>query len=116
MNTVDEYISGFPLEVQEKLISIRNIVKDEAPDAEETIRQTVPTYVVGGKWLVHFAGAKKHVAIYLASSSIEAFADRLSDYKTLKGTIQFPLSKSLPLELIRDIVRFRTDEMKGDIK
>lgn len=110
MNEVDTYISGFPTEVQERLKVIRDIVKEFAPMATERICMRMPTFDLNGKWLVHFAGFEKHIGFYPQPEGITAFKDKLVDYKTSKGTIQFPLNKPLPIDLIREIVKFRVEQ------
>lgn len=109
MNEVDIYIQQFPIEVQEKLISIRSIILELAPEATERICMRMPTYDLNGKWLVHFAGFKKHIGFYPQPEGINNFKDSLIDYKTSKGSVQFPLNKPLPLDLIREIIKFRVD-------
>ncbi|MDR0795810.1 MAG: DUF1801 domain-containing protein [Tannerella sp.] len=64
MNEVDKYISGFPAAVQERLIEIRNIILEIAPQVTERICMRMPTYDLNGKWLVHFAGFEKHIGFY----------------------------------------------------
>lgn len=108
---VDEYISMFPNEVQKKLNEIRETIRKAAPEAEETINYQIPTYKLNGN-LVHFAGFKKHIGFYPAPSGIEKFKDELTMYKGAKGSIQFPLDKPLPLDLIKRIVKFRVQENK----
>ena len=110
MNEVNAYIKGFPVEVQERLTAIRNIILELAPQATERICMRMPTYDFNGKWLVHFAGFEKHIGFYPQPEGIKAFKEKLTNYKTSKGTVQFPLGKPLPLDLIREIVRFRVDE------
>ena len=110
MNEVDKYISAFPAEVQERLQEIRNIITEVAPQATERICIRMPTYDLNGKWLVHFAGFEKHICFYPQPTGIVAFKEKLTNYKTSKGTVQFPLNKPLPTDLIREIVRFRVDE------
>lgn len=106
---VDEYISGQTPEVQEKLESIRNAIFETAPDAKEKISYGMPAYDFNGI-LVYYAAYKNHIGFYPASNGIEYFKDKIKDYKTSKGTIQFPLTESIPLELIREIVSFRLSE------
>ena len=60
--------------------------------------------------LVYFAAFKNHIGFYPTASGVEAFKDRLTEYKTSKGAIQFPLNQPLPLNLIREIVVFRVKE------
>lgn len=109
MNEVDTYINGFSGEVKDRLLVIRNIVRELAPDATERICMRMPTYDLNGKWLVHFAGFEKHIGFYPQPEGITAFSDKLAGYKTSKGTIQLPLNKPLPVDLIREIVKYRVD-------
>lgn len=106
---VDEYIAGFPPEVKAKLQTMRELIREIAPQAEEKISYKMPTYVLHGN-LVHFAGYAKHIGFYPAPSGIEAFKQELSAYKGAKGSVQFPLDQPLPEALIRRIVAFRVKE------
>lgn len=107
--TIDEYITGFPREVQAILEKIRATIQAAAPDAEETISYRMPTFTLSGN-LVHFAAFKKHIGFYPAPSGIAKFKKELSAYKGAKGSVQFPLDKPIPLGLIRKIVKFRVKE------
>ena len=107
--SIDTYISTFPDDVQVLLKSIRETVHKAAPDAEETIKYGIPTFVFHGN-LVHFGGYKNHIGFYPAPSGIEAFKKELSQYKSAKGSVQFPIDKPLPLSLIAKIVTFRVKE------
>jgi uncharacterized protein YdhG (YjbR/CyaY superfamily) len=107
--TIDEYIAGFPKDVQEILAKIRMTIRDAAPDAEEAIKYQIPTYILNGN-LVHFGAYKTHIGFYPAPSGIEAFRDELSGYDGAKGTIRFPLDKPIPYDLIARIVRLRVGE------
>jgi uncharacterized protein YdhG (YjbR/CyaY superfamily) len=107
--SVDEYISNFPEEVQGKLDKLRAVIREAAPDAEEKISYQMPTYAQEGN-LVHFAAYNKHIGFYPTPSGIEKFKSELSVYKTSKGTIQFPLDEPIPYELVSEIVTFRVKE------
>jgi uncharacterized protein YdhG (YjbR/CyaY superfamily) len=107
--TIDEYISGFPPDVQEKLTRIRSIIHDAAPQAEETIKYQIPTFVLNGN-LVHFAAFKSHIGLYPTPSGIEKFKDELKDVEISKGTIRFPLDRPIQYDLISEIVSFRVQE------
>ena len=104
--TIDEYISGFPSEIQEILQNIRKIVRETAPEATEKISDQMPTFYLNGN-LVHFAAFKKHIGFYPTPWGIEAFEKELSVYKGAKGSVQFPLDQPMPYELIRKIVEYR---------
>jgi uncharacterized protein YdhG (YjbR/CyaY superfamily) len=107
---IDDYIAGYPPEVQGRLTQIRDIVHEIAPEATETISYAIPTFDLNGRHLVHFAAFSKHVGLYPMPSGMVAFADELSRYKSGKGSAQFPLTEDLPVDLIRRIVEFRVAE------
>ncbi len=107
--TIDEYIVGFPPDVQEKLQKIRQTIREAAPEAQEAIKYQMPTFTLNGN-LVHFAAFKTHIGFYPAPTGIEEFQAELSAYKGAKGSVQFPLDKPIPYDLISRIVRFRVDE------
>lgn len=109
INEVDNYINGFPEDIQKILRQVRETIRNAAPDATETISYTMPTFVLNGN-LVHFAAYKNHIGFYPVPSGIEAFKEELSVYKGAKGSVQFPLDKPMPLGLIERIVKFRVQE------
>ena len=106
---MDEYIAGFPTEVQKKLKKIRVTIRRAAPDAEETISYQMPTFTLKGN-LVHFAAYQKHIGFYPAPRGIEKFKKELSVYEGAKGTVRFPLDKPIPYGLIGRIVKFRVKD------
>ncbi len=109
VNTIDEYIAQFSPEIQEKLQSLRKVIREIAPDAGEKISWQMPTFILNGN-LVHFAANKNHIGFYPGPSGIEAFKERLPEFKYSKGAIQFPYNKPMPFDLIREIVAFRISE------
>jgi uncharacterized protein YdhG (YjbR/CyaY superfamily) len=111
--SIDEYIAGFPPEVQARLTEIRELIRATAPDATETISYAIPTLDLNGKHLVHFAAFAKHVGFYPIPTGMEEFKEELAPYKQGKGSVQFPLDEPLPLDLIRRIVEFRVGEVRG---
>lgn len=107
--TIDEYIAGFPEAVQAILQAIRQTIKAAAPNAEEAISYQMPTFKLKGN-LVHFAAFKNHIGFYPVPSGIEQFQEELAVFKQGKGSVQFPLDKPMPYDLIRRIVLFRVGE------
>ena len=105
-SNIDEYINVFPSDVKVKLQKIREIIQKAAPDAEEAIKYQIPTFVLNGN-LVHFAAFQKHIGFYPTSSGIAEFKDELTEYKSAKGSVQFPLDAPVPYSLITKIVKFR---------
>jgi uncharacterized protein YdhG (YjbR/CyaY superfamily) len=106
---IDEYIAGFPDDVQTILEKIRATIRKAAPEAEEAIKYQLPTFVLQGN-LVHFGAFKKHIGFYPTPTGIEKFKDELAVYEGAKGSVQFPLDKPIPLGLISKIAKFRVKE------
>lgn len=107
--TIDDYIAGFPKDVQEVLNKIRTTIRKAAPDATETLQYRIPTFTLEGT-LVHFAAHKNHIGFYPTPTGIERFREELSRYEGAKGSVKFPLDKPIPFALIGKIVKFRVKE------
>ena len=107
--SIDEYISGFPDDVQKKLEQVRQAIRKAAPKAEECISYAMPTFKLNGN-LVHFAAYKHHIGFYPTPSGILAFQKELSRYQGAKGSVQFPVDEPMPLALIEKITRLRVKE------
>ena len=111
---IDEYIAGFPSDVQTSLRKVRAVVRKAAPDAQETLKYRMPTFVLQEN-LVHFAAFEKHIGFYPTASAIGAFSSELADYVSAKGSVQFPLNRPVPFGLIRRMVQFRVKEIRGKV-
>jgi uncharacterized protein YdhG (YjbR/CyaY superfamily) len=114
--TMDEYIAKFPKNVRDVLEELRRVIRESAPEAEEAISYGMPTFKLNGN-LVHFAAWKNHVGFYPGgSSAIEAFKKELSPFKQSKGTVQFPIDKPIPFDLVKKIVKFRVKQNESKKK
>ena len=108
---IDEYIADYSPEVRIILEQIRSTIRKVAPDAVETIKYQMPTFVLHEN-LVHFAAYKNHIGFYPTPSGIEKFKDEIAVYKYAKGSVQFPIDKPIPLKLIEKVVAFRVKEVE----
>jgi uncharacterized protein YdhG (YjbR/CyaY superfamily) len=109
--SVDEYIASQPDGVQSVLNRVRSTIRKAVPEAEETISYEIPAYKLQGDRVLFFAGWKQHYSLYPATARVvEAFKDDLAPYEVSKGTIRFPLSEPVPVELIGRIAKFRAKE------
>jgi uncharacterized protein YdhG (YjbR/CyaY superfamily) len=108
-STIDEYIKGFPADIQAILESIRQTIKEAAPGSREIISYRMPGFKLNNRTLVWFAAFKDHIGFFPTGSGVEAFKDELQGYKISKGTIQFPLDKPIPFDLIGKIVNYRAN-------
>lgn len=114
VTTVDEYIEAAPPEIKERLMKIRKIIKETAPDALEKLSYGMPYYGYKGR-LVYFAYFKNHIGLYIPPPVIAEHKKELKEYKTAMATVQFPHIKKLPLLLIKELIIARMKKNK-DIK
>ena len=108
-DNVDEYIATFAEDVQGVLEEVRKTIKNTVPEAEETISYGMPAYKYYGM-LVYFAAYKNHTGFYATPTGHKKFEKALAHYNQGKGSVQFPLDKPMPIELIEKIVKFRMKE------
>ncbi len=113
--TVPEYIDSFPPETRLKLLELRKCILEATPHAIEMFNYTIPAFALteGGKrdQQIMMAGYDKHVGLYPHPSAMEKFADELEGYKKGKGSVQFPINKPLPQDLIKRMVKYRMKEL-----
>lgn len=118
--TIDDYIANQPVEAQRVLKELRSIIHEAAPDSIEVLNYKVPSFtlVPGGKrdQQIMMAGYAKFVGFYPFPTTLAAFSNELKDYKQGKGSVQFPLHKPLPKDLIIRMVKFRREEILKDWK
>jgi uncharacterized protein YdhG (YjbR/CyaY superfamily) len=110
---IDEYIAGFPRDVQDVLERVRSTIRKAVPAADEAISYGIPTYKLHGRYVIYFAGWKQHYSIYPSTDRLVAeFKKDLEPYEVNgKGTIRFPLSDPVPVKLIGGIAKFRAKEV-----
>ena len=114
-STVGDYINSRPEEVREILSKIRETIRNAAPDAEEIISYGMPAYKLGGHPLVYFAAFRKHIGFYALPRGHHEFSAELSAYKGGRGSVQFPLNRMIPLDLIRRITEFNVLRLRSEI-
>lgn len=110
-STIEDYISDQPIETQSHLKKLRLLILKVAPNATELFNYNIPAFslIQEGKreQQIMMAGYKKHVGLYPHPTTMEKFWNELEGYKKAKGSVQFPLNKPLPEELICEMVRYR---------
>ncbi|MEM9896789.1 MAG: DUF1801 domain-containing protein [Bacteroidota bacterium] len=113
--TVTEYINSFDGKIHEYLLEMRTLIFRAVPIAEELINYNIASYALieGGKReeQIMVAGCKNHIGFYPHPTTIAHFLDRLSNYKTAKGSIQFKLNEPLPEKLIIEMVTWKKNEI-----
>jgi len=109
IKTVEDYLAGFPPGTRKLLRKVRETIQKAAPEAEEVISYRMPAYKLNGV-LVYFTGYQNHIGLYPTASGIQAFQSELTPFKWAKGSVQFPLDRPVPFNLIDKMVQFRVRE------
>lgn len=115
VKNTDAYIAQFDSDIRKRLEAMRNVVRQTAPEAVESISYGMPAYKLTGKPLVYFGAFPAHIGFYATPNGHEAFKEEFASYKQGKGSVQFPHSAPLPLDLVRRVVEFRMEHIKNEI-
>ncbi len=113
---VSDYIAKFNSETQLRLEAIHAAILRVAPDAEESMSYGMPAYKLNNKPLIYFSGYDKHIGLYATPIGHEAFKNEFAPYKQGKGSVQFPHSSVLPIELIGKVIRFRVNQVTEEAR
>ena len=108
---IDEYIEKCPNQYQDRLKILTNLIRETIPNSEESISYQLPTFKINNKPVIYFGLFKNHIGFYPFPSGVDEFKRISKDFKTSTGSIQFPHSKELPLDLIKKIIIFRLKEI-----
>lgn len=111
--SITEYHKAFTDEMQKRMQSIREIVHEVAPEAEEVISYQIPAFKIGKKYLIYYSAFSKHISLAnpWSEAFLKTFAAELEGLKVSKSVIQFPNNDPLPLDFIKRIVVFRKGEV-----
>ncbi len=114
---VDEYISSYPAEVQQKLTTMRTTIQQVAPGAIETTSYfqipgfSYPGYAYNGMF-AWFSISNNYIRLHVIPPVIKDHAAELKGYKVTASIVSFPLDKELPVMLIKKLVKASIDVMK----
>jgi uncharacterized protein YdhG (YjbR/CyaY superfamily) len=108
--TIDDYIDTFPTDVQAILEQVRRRIGSTLPTADEAISYGIPTFTIGGRYLVYFAGWKHHISVYPVPAGDATFEQEIEPYRAGKGTLKFPLAKPIPYHLIERVAALLMEE------
>lgn len=103
---IDEFIAGYPPSTQKLLKQLRATIHKAHKGFEEAMAYGIPTFRISKRNVVHFSGYEKHIGFYPGATGIVKFLPELKGYQTSKGTVQFPVDKPLPVDLITRMVKW----------
>jgi uncharacterized protein YdhG (YjbR/CyaY superfamily) len=105
--TIDAYVASFPPDVQALLEKVRRTIRKAVPEAQEAISYRIPAFKLNGRYLIYFAGFKKHIGLYPVHADTAEFQQEIATYGAGKATLQFPLDQPIPVELIARVVKLK---------
>ncbi|MBO9702348.1 MAG: DUF1801 domain-containing protein [Sporocytophaga sp.] len=115
--TIDEYQAGFPLEIQERMQTIRQIIHKVVPEVEEAISYQIPCFKYNG-YLIYYAAFPNHISLSnpFSAEFLKEFESDLKNYKVSKAVIQLPNNDGLPVDMITKMIEFRKQENEQKLK
>lgn len=109
--TIDEYLATLPEDRRAAMTEMRRTINAAAPDAIEVISYRMPALRTHDQFLVSYDAFKRHYSLFPASDAVvNGLGAEIEPYLAGKGTIRFPATQPLPLDLIRRIVEIRVAE------
>jgi len=111
---VDSYLRARPEVQRDVLQAVRDRVRSLAPHAVETISYGMPAFKIGKKFLLSYAGWKRHCSIYpIDDALLERHAGSVQGYGRTKGSLHFSTEEPLPVALLDDLIRARVAIVEG---
>lgn len=110
--TINEYHATFPKEMQDRMQTIRELVHNVAPEAEEVISYQIPAFKIGKNFLIYYSAYAKHISLAhpWSEALLKKFEADLKGVKVTKSAIQIPNDKPLPMDFLTRLLEFRKAE------
>ena len=101
---VDAYLGNLDPERRRALEALREIIRENAPEADENMKYRMPTY--GEDHIVCAMASQKHyMSLYLDTELVEKYRSELDHLSLGKSCVRFRKLEDLPLDVIRRILK-----------
>lgn len=112
--SVDEYIATLEGEARTAIETVRALLHDAVPEAEEAISYQIPATRTRDGWIFYFSAYKKHFSLSFPppSTLYDDFGEELACYKCSKSAIQIPYGEPVPADLITRMAKHRARELR----
>lgn len=109
---IDDYLDALPEPQRSTLRSLRAIILDLLPHAEQGISYAMPAFRIGGQVVAGFASFKHHVAYLPHSGSVLVeLSDQLGGYAQTKGSLHLPVDEVPSKELVAQLIAVRLRQL-----
>ena len=105
--SISDYLAALPPGTRRVVRTVLDTIRKAAPGAEERISYQIPSFKLGGQYLVYVAAYERHIGVYPAPTGDAAFNAAVKPYRSGKATLRFPLDEPVPLKLVAGVVKFR---------
>jgi uncharacterized protein YdhG (YjbR/CyaY superfamily) len=111
---VSDYIAKAPPQARAALRQLRAAIRAAAPGITERISYRIPTFELGGRYLLYIAAFKAHVSVYpVTAGMVATYGEALARYRAGKGTLRFSLDAPVPVALVAKLAKVRVQERRG---
>src|SRR4051795_7745506 len=112
--SVREYLDALAPERRPMFEALRAAAREAAPNATEGISYNMPALKQHDRFVVSYGAYKGHYSLFPSSAVVRAeLGDEIAPYLYGRGTIRFPESEPIPLELVRRVVKLRVREVSA---
>ena len=114
MSELDDHLATLPDDRRAALEHVRAVVRATAPDAVEGKSYGMPAFKLDGRPLIGLQAARGHLSVFpFSPAALETVAGRLAGFDLGKGTIRFTPEHPVPDDVLADLVRARSAEIRG---